>query len=61
MYINKILVELKKGMEINFISRSNTIKRRYFKEIMKLKTTYNKIYKEFYKTQQPKRGRKPKA
>ena len=31
------------------------------KEIMKLKTTYNKIYKEFYKTQQPKRGRKPKA
>ena len=31
------------------------------KEIMKLKTTYNKIYKEFYKTQQPKRGRKPKV
>ena len=31
------------------------------KEIMKLKNTYNKIYKEFYKTQQPKRGRKPKA
>jgi hypothetical protein len=31
------------------------------KEIMKLRTTYNKIYKEFYKTQQPKKGRKPKA
>ena len=31
------------------------------REIMKLKTTYNKIYKEFYKTQQPKKGRKPKV
>jgi hypothetical protein len=31
------------------------------KEIMKLRTTYNKIYKEFFKTQQPKKGRKPKA
>ncbi len=31
------------------------------REIMKLKTTYNKIYKEFYKTQQPRKGRKPKA
>ena len=30
------------------------------REIMKLKTTYNKIYKEFYKTQQPRKGRKPK-
>ena len=31
------------------------------REIKKIKDTYNKIYKEFYKTQQPKRGRKPKA
>jgi hypothetical protein len=31
------------------------------KEIKKIKDTYNKIYKEFYKTQQPRKGRKPKA
>lgn len=30
-------------------------------EIKKLQKTYDQIYKEFYKTQQPKRGRKPKA
>ena len=37
------------------------LKEETLKEIKKLKDTYNKIYKEFYKTQQPKRGRKPKA
>ena len=30
-------------------------------EITKLQKTYDKIYKDFYKTQQPKKGRKPKA
>ena len=30
-------------------------------EIKKLQKTYDKVYKDFYKSQQPKRGRKPKA
>jgi hypothetical protein len=37
------------------------LKEETLKEIKKLKDTYNKIYKEFYKTQQPKKGRKAKA
>ena len=37
------------------------LKEETLKEINKLKDTYNKIYKEFYKTQQPKKGRKAKA
>ena len=37
------------------------LKEETLKEIKKIKDTYNKIYKEFYKTQQPKRGRKAKA
>ena len=30
-------------------------------EIAKMQKTYDKVYKDFYKTQQPKRGRKAKA
>jgi hypothetical protein len=37
------------------------LKEETLKEIKKIKDTYNKIYKEFYKTQQPKKGRKAKA
>lgn len=37
------------------------LKEETLKEIKQLKDTYNKIYKEFYKTQQPKKGRKAKA
>jgi len=37
------------------------LKEETLKEIKKLKDTYNKIYKEFYKTQQPKKGRPSKA
>ena len=31
-----------------------------FYQIKQMQQTYDKIYKEFYKTQQPKRGRKAK-
>ncbi len=37
------------------------LKKDVLDEIARMQKTYDKIYKEFYKTQQPKRGIKAKA
>jgi hypothetical protein len=54
-------IKIRKNAKSILSDEEMALKKDVLDEIAKMQKTYNKIYKEFYKTQQPKRGRKAKA
>ena len=57
--INRI--KIRKNAKSILSDEEIALKKNVLDEIKQMQQTYDKIYKEFYKTQQPKRGRKAKA
>ena len=54
-------IKIRKSAKSILSDEEIALKKDVLDEIKPMQQTYDKIYKEFYKTQQPKRGRKSKV
>jgi hypothetical protein len=54
-------IKIRKNAKSILSDEEKALKKDVLDEIAKMQKTYDKVYKDFYKTQQPKRGRKAKA
>jgi hypothetical protein len=54
-------IKIRKNAKSILSDEEIALKKDVLDEIAKMQKTYDKVYKDFYKTQQPKRGRKAKA
>ena len=54
-------IKIRKNAKSLLSDEEIALKKDVLDEIIKMQKTYDKVYKDFYKSQQPKRGRKPKA
>jgi hypothetical protein len=62
IYIHNIKrIKIRKNAKSILSEEEIGLKKDVLDEIAKMQKTYDKVYKDFNKTQQPKRGRKAKA
>ena len=54
-------IKIRKNTKSLLSDEEIALKKNVLDEIIKMQKTYDKVYKDFYKSQQPKRGRKPKV